>query len=68
MMRRIAAILGLVLLIGCSRRELSEEEKKEQWDRQAQHQSPDYKPSDGAFGAKDCRTPRLPVITTGEFR
>jgi len=42
-----------VLLIGCSRRELSEEEKKEQWDRQAQHQSRDYKPSDGAFGAKD---------------
>ena len=52
MIRRILA-LCLLLVIGCGQRELTEEEKKKEWDRQAKHQSGTYKPSDGAFGAKD---------------
>jgi len=52
MFRRILA-LCLLLLIGCGQRQLTEEEKKKEWDRQARHRSGNYKPSDGAFGAKD---------------
>jgi hypothetical protein len=52
MFRRILA-LGLMLAIGCSQRQLTEEEKKKEWDRQMKHRSGNYKPSDGAFGAKD---------------
>jgi hypothetical protein len=52
MIRRILA-LSLLLMIGCGQRQLTEEEKKKEWDRQAKHRSSHYKPSDGAFGAKD---------------
>jgi len=51
-MRKIAIVLLLFLIAGCER-QLTEEEKKKQWDRQAAHRSTTYKPSDGAFGAKD---------------
>ena len=52
-MRRILAVFCLLLVIGCGQRQLTEEEKKKEWDRQAAHRNKDYKPSDGAFGAKD---------------
>jgi|GEM_PF-5480158 len=51
-MRKFVVILLLLLAVGC-KKELTEEQKKEQWDRQARHRSKTYKPSDGAFGAKD---------------
>ena len=51
-MRKFAVIVLLVCLVGC-KRELTEEEKRKEWDRQAAHRSTTYKPSDGAFGAKD---------------
>jgi hypothetical protein len=50
---RIVALFCLLLIVGCGERKLTEEEKKKEWDRQAKHRSSDYKPSDGAFGAKD---------------
>ena len=53
MLRRLMALFCLVLIVGCGQRELTEEEKKKQWDSQAAHRNKDYKPSDGAFGAKD---------------
>jgi len=51
-MRKMAIVLLLFLIAGCTR-QLTEEEKKKQWDRKAAHRSTTYKPSDGAFGAKD---------------
>jgi hypothetical protein len=51
-MRKIALVLLLFLLVGCTR-QLTEEEKKKEWDRKAANRSTTYKPSDGAFGAKD---------------
>ena len=52
MIGRILIMLLLLSFVGCEKK-LTEEQKKEQWKRQAAHQSKDYKPSDGAFGAKD---------------
>jgi len=46
--------LCLMILSGC-KRELTEEQKKKDMEIRARH-SENYKPSDGAFGAKDYAT------------
>ena len=52
MIRRILVVF-LLFAIGCGQRQLTEEEKKKEWDHQMKNRSKTYKPSDGAFGAKD---------------